>query len=74
MSGKARHGVGEQLKEIIRSRGLTPYAVATSAKLAPTTVARWFDGRRATITLDSFEAICEALGLRLMEAAKGRRR
>ena len=71
---KAASGIGDQLKEIIRSRGLTPYAVAKGAGLDRTTVTRWINGTRADIAFSSVEKIAEALGLRFAEVAKGRRR
>lgn len=64
--------ISNQLREIIRSRGLTPYAVAQAAKVSPSVVTRFMNGERG-LTLTTFDAIATALGLRLQQTAGGLR-
>src|SRR3954447_22386874 len=66
-------GVPAQLRQIIRERDLSAYEVARSAGVAPSVVSR-FLARRRGLTLDTFDAIATALGLKLVESARGRRR
>lgn len=60
-----------QLRSIIKSRRLTAYAVATDAGLAPSVVSRFLTGER-TLSGDSLDAVCSALGLELKETRRGR--
>lgn len=66
-------GIAGQLREIIAGRGLTAYSVAQSAGVAPSVVSRFLSRERG-LTLETFNAIAEALGLRLVETARGRGR
>jgi DNA-binding phage protein len=75
MKTKARPSarISDELRTIIRGRGLTPYSVATSAGVAPSVLTR-FMSRERGLTLDTFDAIAEALGLRLVETGRGKAR
>jgi len=66
-------GIAGQLREIIDRRGLTAYGLAQSAGVAPSVVSRFLSRERG-LTLETFNAIAEALGLRLVETARGRGR
>ncbi len=68
-----RHTVSQQLRDVIDSRGLTPYAVAKLAGIDPGMVARFVSGER-DLRLETVDRIAQALGLRLVEVgrAKGR--
>jgi transcriptional regulator with XRE-family HTH domain len=66
-------GIAGQLREIIGSRDLTAYSVAHAAGVAPSVVSRFLSRERG-LTLETFDAIAGALGLRLVETAKGRTR
>ncbi len=63
--------VSGQLRGIIASRGLTPYAVAQVADVAPSVVTRFVNGERG-LSQESFDAVCTALGLRFTETRRGR--
>jgi transcriptional regulator with XRE-family HTH domain len=66
-----RHTLSYQLREIIDSRGLTPYAAAKLADVDPGMVSRWMNGRR-DIRMDTADKLALALGLRLTETPGGR--
>jgi transcriptional regulator with XRE-family HTH domain len=68
-----RHTVSAQLRDVIDSRGLTPYAVAKLSDIDPGMVARFVSGER-DLRLGTVDRIAAALGLRLVEVgrAKGR--
>jgi transcriptional regulator with XRE-family HTH domain len=70
---KASAGFPGQLREIIVGRRLSAHAVAESAGVAPSVVSR-FLARERSLTLETFDAIAGGLGLRLVEAARGRGR
>jgi transcriptional regulator with XRE-family HTH domain len=62
------------LRETIRARGLTAYAVAKLAGLPrPDPVQRFLSGERS-LHLDTFCALCRALDLELVEAKRPRSR
>jgi len=63
--------ISNQLRAIIRGRGLTPYAVSQAADVSPSVVTRFVNGERG-LTSDSLDLICEALGLELRETRRGR--
>ncbi len=63
--------ISNQLRAIIRGRGLTPYAVSQSADVSPSVVTRFVNAERG-LTSDSLDLICEALGLELRETRRGR--
>ncbi len=63
--------ISNQLRAIIRARGLTPYAVSQAADVSPSVVTRFVNGERG-LTSDSLDLICEALGLELRETRRGR--
>jgi DNA invertase Pin-like site-specific DNA recombinase len=58
-------------REIIAERTLTGHAIAIRADLAPSVVNRFLKGQRS-LSLDSFERICHALGLSLVEDRRRR--
>jgi transcriptional regulator with XRE-family HTH domain len=60
-----------KLRETIRERGLTAYAVARDAGADARGVQRFLDGERG-LTLDTADRIAAALGLRLVEAGSRR--
>jgi transcriptional regulator with XRE-family HTH domain len=67
------YSVSARLREVIRSRGLTPYGVAKLADIDPGTFARFVSGER-DLRLATVDRIAAVLGLRLVEVgrAKGR--
>jgi transcriptional regulator with XRE-family HTH domain len=67
------HALSTRLREIARSRGLTPYAIAREAGIDPRMLSRFLNGER-DIRLATADAIARALGLRLVETARGRGR
>ncbi|MGO8900003.1 MAG: hypothetical protein ACLQU5_16870 [Isosphaeraceae bacterium] len=58
--------ISEQLREVIRRRGLTAYKVGKDARVSHTIVQRFLDGDRG-LKLDSADKIALSLRLRLME-------
>jgi transcriptional regulator with XRE-family HTH domain len=68
-----RHTVSQQLRDVIDSRGLTPYAVAKLADIDPGMVARFVSGER-DLRLGTVDRIAAALGLRLVEVGKAKGR
>jgi transcriptional regulator with XRE-family HTH domain len=64
--------VSEQLKAIIRGKGLTAYAVAQSAGLAVASIQRYLNGERGLSTT-SFDRVCEVLDLELRKRPRDRR-
>jgi transcriptional regulator with XRE-family HTH domain len=67
------YSVSARLREVIRSRGLTPYGVAKLADIDPVQVTIVVSGER-DLRLATVDRIAAALGLRLVEVgrAKGR--
>lgn len=63
--------LGTRLREIIRGRGLTAYAVARDAGIDPGMVQRFLNGQR-DLRLESAAKICTTLGLRVVEGGRGR--
>jgi transcriptional regulator with XRE-family HTH domain len=63
--------VSGQLRSIIKTRNLTPYAVSRAAGVAPSVVTRFVNGERG-LSADSMDAVCAALGVRLTETRRGR--
>ena len=63
--------VSNQLRAIIKARGLTPYAVAIAADVAPSVLTRFMRAERS-LTLDTFDRVAAALGLELRETRRGR--
>ena len=63
--------LGTRLREIIRGRGLTAYAVGRDAGIDPGMVQRFLTGQR-DLRLGSAAKICATLGLRLVEGGRGR--
>ncbi len=61
--------VSDQLRAAIVTRGMTPYAVAVAAGIAPSIVNRFMSGQRG-LTLDSLDAVAGALGLRLVDSGR----
>ena len=66
-----RHTVSAQLRDVIDSRGLTPYAVAKLSDIDPGMVARFVSGER-DLRLGTVDRIAAALGLRLVEVGRAR--
>lgn len=67
------YSLSGQLRDVIRSRGLTPYAVAKLANIDPGMVARFVSGER-DLRLGTVDRIATALGLRLVEVGKAKGR
>jgi len=68
-----RHTVSQQLRDVIDSRGMTPYAVAKLADIDPGMVARFVSGER-DLRFGTVDRIAHALGLRLVEVGRGAKR
>lgn len=70
-SAEARTTVSGQLREVVRARGLSAFAVAKAADVSPSVVTRFVNGERGmnTATLDR---VADALGLELRETRRGR--
>jgi transcriptional regulator with XRE-family HTH domain len=66
-------GFADQLRQLITGRNLTAYAVARSAGVAPSVVSRFLSRERG-LTLETFDAVAGALGLRLVESGRGKGR
>jgi hypothetical protein len=66
-----RATLSDQLRGIIKTRGLTPYAVAQSARVAPSVVSRFINGERGLST-ETWDKVADALGLELKETRRGR--
>jgi len=66
-------GFADQLRSTIAARGLTAYSVARSAGVAPSVVSRFLSRERG-LTLETFDAISGALGLRMIESGRGKGR
>jgi transcriptional regulator with XRE-family HTH domain len=66
-------GIPGQLREIINGRDLTAYSLGKAAGVSASVVSRFLNRERG-LTLETFDAIAGALGLRLVETAKGRGR
>ncbi len=78
MPTKRRNSVGPaaisgQLREIIAGRNLTAYSLAQAAEVSPSVISRFLSRERG-LTLETFDAIAGALGLRLVETGRGRGR
>ncbi len=72
-SGRPGAGMAGQLREIIGGRGLSAYSVGGMAGVSASVVSRFLSRERG-LTLESFDAIAGALGLRLIETARGKAR
>jgi transcriptional regulator with XRE-family HTH domain len=59
----------DQLRMVIAARRLTPTAVAKAADVAPSMITRFLNGQRG-LTLDTFDRVAAALGLRLVEGPR----
>jgi DNA-binding Xre family transcriptional regulator len=57
-----------RLREEVRARGLSSYAVAQAAGLDPAIVQRFMTGARSDLRLSTASRICAALSLRLVAA------
>lgn len=60
------NGLGARLREIIRGRGLTAYAVGQMAGVDPGVVQRFLTGQR-DIRLETADRIASGLGLKLVD-------
>lgn len=67
-----RHGLGDQLRAVIESRGLTAYAAGRAAGVDPGVVQRFLTGER-DIRLETADRLAAALGLRLVEVGRATR-
>lgn len=65
--------IGDQLREIIDSRGISQTELAELAGIDRKIIGRWLSGARPTMTLASVEKIATVLGLRLVEVGRPRR-
>lgn len=65
----ARYPIPDQLRAIIRARGLTAYELARAIDTAPSVISRFLAGERG-LTLDTFDRLAEALHLRLIETSR----
>jgi DNA-binding phage protein len=63
----------EQLREVIRQRGLTAYRVAKDAGASVDAVQRFMNGQTGLNT-HTFDKVCVSLGLVLVEQSKAPRR
>jgi DNA-binding phage protein len=61
----------EQLRAAIEASGLTAYRLAQDTGVSVDSIQRWLNGERS-MKLETFDALCVALGLKLV-AAGGRR-
>lgn len=61
--------VSDHLRAVITARGDTPSSVARAADVAPSVLTRFMNGERG-LTLDTFDRITTALGLRLVETGR----
>lgn len=68
----SRHGISDQLRDVIDSRGLSGYAVGKLCDVSPGVVARFMSGQRG-LTLETLDRLGRGLGLRLVEVATRRR-
>lgn len=62
--------LSDQLKGIIKRRGLTAYAIAQAAELDASVVSRFLADERG-LTTQSLDRIADALGLELRETRRG---
>ena len=62
-------GLAGQLRALVAARGLSGYALAQAAGLNRSTVNRFLAGESG-LTLDTLDALCGALGLRLVESGR----
>src|SRR3954470_21117588 len=67
----AQGSLSNRLREVIKNRGMTAYGLAKDADLDPGIVQRFLTGRR-DIRLETADRLVAALGLKLVESAKGR--
>jgi transcriptional regulator with XRE-family HTH domain len=69
---ETRSRLSDHAKGTIRARALSGFEVARRAGLSPSVVNYWLKGQRS-LSLDSFERICDVLGLGLSEDRRRRR-
>lgn len=67
--GRQRFPIPDQLRGIIRARGLTAYELARQVETAPSVITRFLNGERG-LTLDTFDRIADALNLKLVEGPR----
>lgn len=67
----SRIGLADQLRDAIQESHRSDHDLAVAAKIAPSIVSRFMRGERG-LTLDSLDALCEVLGLRLVGAGARR--
>lgn len=65
--------IEDQVRDEIARRGLTPYAVATAAGLAPSQLTR-FVNRERSLSGPALGKVCRALGMYLASGRGGLRR
>jgi transcriptional regulator with XRE-family HTH domain len=68
-----KHTLSRQLRDVIESRGLTAYALGKEADVDATVVGRFLSGER-DLRLATADRLATALGLRLVEVARQKRR
>ena len=68
-----RRTIADQLRESIEASGLTAYALGRDAEVDPGVIQRFLNCER-DVRLDTAARLASALGLRLVETARGRGR
>lgn len=61
--------IPDQVREIIRARGLTAYGLARDIGTAPSVLSRFLSGQRG-LSLETFDRLAQALDLRLVAAPR----
>lgn len=62
--------ISDQLRASVLDRqGMSVHSIAVAAGIAPSCLSRFVAGQRS-LTLESVDALAEALGLRLVETAR----
>ena len=69
----SRQVISRQLREVIRGRGMTAYALGQRADIDPGIIQRFLNEER-DIKLDTLDRLADVLGLRLAEGSRGRGR
>jgi transcriptional regulator with XRE-family HTH domain len=65
----SRSEITDQLMEIIERSRMTPYEIAMSAGVSPSTITRFLSGERS-LKLDTLDLLAGVLGLRLTGKAR----
>jgi plasmid maintenance system antidote protein VapI len=70
MPTKRTASISDTLRDVILERGLSAGSIATEARVTPSSVSR-FVARQRGLTTETFDAVAEALGLKLIEGRGG---